>query len=166
MAVALAHLRVAERRHSEASPRSGTTSRLTFSATSPRSIARGRPPHQDRHPRQERREPAVAGPHRVQRGEGRERQFTGQAKSRARGHIHSPVLVLVQSPSMGTLTRFPASPQSKHRPGASRVQNPELPFDNLDSGRVQAGVGLVSDRRLARCEKLRKFFGLRTSALT
>ncbi len=31
MAVALAHLRVAERRHSEASPRSGTTSRLTFS---------------------------------------------------------------------------------------------------------------------------------------
>jgi hypothetical protein len=31
MAVALAHLRVAERRHSEASLRSGTTSRLTFS---------------------------------------------------------------------------------------------------------------------------------------
>ena len=31
MADALAHLRVAERRHSEASPRSGTTSRLTFS---------------------------------------------------------------------------------------------------------------------------------------
>jgi hypothetical protein len=31
MAVALAHLRVAERRHSEASFRSGTTSRLTFS---------------------------------------------------------------------------------------------------------------------------------------
>ena len=83
-----------------------------------------------------------------------------QAKSRARGHIHSPVLVLVQSPSMGTLTLFPASPQSKHRPGASRVQNPELPFDNLDSGRVQAGVGLVSDRRLARCEKNSEIFAV------
>ena len=59
MAVALAHLRVAERRHSEASFQSGTTSRLTFSCyVVSQYLARvGR--HQDRHPRQERREPAV-----------------------------------------------------------------------------------------------------------
>jgi hypothetical protein len=139
MAVALAHLRVAERRHGEASFRSGTTSRSP--AISPRSISRGGPPPRPFILAKNDEQPAVAGPHPIQRGEGRERQFTGQAKSRARGHIHSPVLVLVQSPSMGTLTGFPASPQSKHRPGASRVQNPELPFDNLDSGRVQVRRG-------------------------
>ena len=41
MAVALAHLRTAERRHGEASFRSGTTSRSP--ATSPRSISRQEP---------------------------------------------------------------------------------------------------------------------------
>jgi hypothetical protein len=95
-------------------------------ATSPRRISREVGRHQGRDPRQERREPAVAGPHRIQRGEGREREFTGQAKSRARGHIHSPVLVLVQFPSMGTPRTLGAGAIAR------RSQNPR-------SGRARSG---------------------------
>ena len=85
----------------------GRPRRLTFSChIVSQYLARGRPPPRpSSSPRTTRAR--RSGPSRIQRGEGPRAPIHGQATSRARGHIHSPVLVLVQSPSMGTLTRFP-----------------------------------------------------------